>query len=117
MIITALAEEQLLSDAATGAQAQIASREFVMDQPLVTGRLRRFMGFNFIHSERLPVVAGDTQCIAFRQSALLLAIGKDSTGRISERPDKSYSMQVFYSMTIGATRMEELGVVNVITDI
>jgi hypothetical protein len=38
---------------------------------------------------------------------MLLALGKDMTTRISERDDKSYATQVYASMTIGATRMEE----------
>jgi hypothetical protein len=110
--VNAEAEEDLLSDATDA--AQITSRDYVADQPLVTGRIRRFMGFNFIMSNRLTLDAnGDRQIIAWRQSALGLAIGKDSSGRMSERPDKSYAMQVFYSMTIGTTRLEEAGVVEI----
>jgi len=38
---------------------------------------------------------------------MLLGVGKDISSRISERADKNYATQVFLSMTIGATRMEE----------
>ena len=41
------------------------------------------------------------------KSGLKLGIGKDASARISERADKNYATQVFYSMIIGATRMEE----------
>ena len=36
-----------------------------------------------------------------------LAVGKDVMARIDERSDKSYSTQVYYCATFGATRMEE----------
>ena len=34
--------------------------------------------------------------------------------RIEERADKSFSTQVFHSMDIGATRMDETGVVEIL---
>jgi len=41
------------------------------------------------------------------KSGLLKATGDDIQTRITERDDKSYSVQPFCSMSIGATRMEE----------
>ncbi|MFN9542120.1 MAG: phage capsid protein [Alphaproteobacteria bacterium] len=32
---------------------------------------------------------------------------------MTERPDKNYATQVFYSMSAGATRMQETGVVEI----
>jgi hypothetical protein len=113
MTLSSASERQLIASAT----ATVASRDFVSDQPVVSGKLQRLMGFNFIHTERLNLDGSGHQIhFAWRKSALKLAIGKDSTGRISERPDKSYSMQVFYSMTIGAVRMEEEGVKQIAID-
>jgi len=42
-----------------------------------------------------------------------LGVGKDVNARIDERADKSYATQVYYCMSIGATRMEEEKVVEV----
>jgi hypothetical protein len=42
-----------------------------------------------------------------------MAIGKDVMARIDERSDKSYSTQVFYCATFGATRMQETSVVEI----
>jgi len=36
-----------------------------------------------------------------------LAIGKEPVVKISERADKNYATQVFTSMSIGSTRMQE----------
>ena len=43
----------------------------------------------------------------FLQDGITLAVGKDVQARIDERADKSYATQVYYCMSIGATRMEE----------
>ena len=37
----------------------------------------------------------------------------DTLARITERADKNYATQVFYSMSIGATRMQEVAVVEI----
>ena len=55
----------------------------------------------------------DRLCFAYTEDAIKLAIGKDVTGRIDERADKSYSTQIYYCMDIGATRMEEEKVVEI----
>ena len=105
--LSAAGEEDLIQDSTFVA----SSRDFVNDQPVVSGRLMRLGGFNFVHTQRhLLTATSEQRHFLWRQSAITLAIGKDSTGRIGERADKSYSTQVFYSMTIGAVRMEELGV-------
>ena len=49
----------------------------------------------------------DRLVYAFTQDAVKLAIGADVKAKISERDDKSYATQVYYSMALGAVRMEE----------
>jgi hypothetical protein len=41
-------------------------------------------------------------------------MGKEPTARIDERADKSYATQIYYCQTLGATRMEETKVVEVL---
>jgi hypothetical protein len=90
------------------AEDQVQSSDYNTVKALVRGEIDEFMGFRFIrlNSARLPLATADRSCIAFTKSGITLALGQDSVGRISERDDKSYSTQVFYSMTIGAVRME-----------
>ena len=57
-----------------------------------------------------------TELVLLGQKNIKLGVGKDTMSRIDERPDKSYSTQVFYCATFGATRMEEEKVVSVICD-
>jgi hypothetical protein len=55
-------------------------------------------------------------CFAWAEDGVKLAVGKDVMAKIDERADKSYSTQVFYCSTFGATRMEEAKVVSVLCD-
>jgi len=87
---------------------QITSADYNSVKALVQGQIDSFMGFKFIRTERLGTDAnGNRQVLAFNQSALGLAVGSDISTKISERADKNYATQVFLSMTIGATRVED----------
>ena len=44
---------------------------------------------------------------------MLLALGSDIKGRVIERPDKSFSVYAYASLSCGATRMEEEKVVEI----
>lgn len=83
---------------------------------LVQGEVNTFLGFEFIVSTRLAVASNIRTCFAWADGGIKLAVGKDSTSRIDERSDKSYSTQVYYCAQFGATRMEEASVVSVLCD-
>jgi hypothetical protein len=87
---------------------QITSSDFNSVKALVQGDIDTFMGFRFIRSERLGTDAnGNRQVLAFTNTSMGLALGKDIQTKISERADKNYSTQVYLCMTIGATRVED----------
>jgi hypothetical protein len=99
------------------ATTQVTSSDFNTVKALATGQLDSFLGFKFIVSNRLLLANTDDRlCYAFTADAIKLAIGKDVTARIDERADKSYATQVYYSMAIGATRLEEKKVVEIPCD-
>lgn len=121
-------------------QTQVTSADYNTVKALVRGELDTYLGFKFIHTERLPIasatafsgytfdsksglnggdaavsLAGTETCgIAFVGDGLLLGKNEDMVGRIDERPDMSYSHQVYTSMDFGAVRMEEVKVVAVL---
>ncbi len=74
------------------------------------------MGFEFIVTNRLSKASNIRSCFAWAEDGLTLAIGKDVMARIDERSDKGYATQVYYCMSIGATRMEEEKVVQIDCD-
>jgi len=87
---------------------QITSADYNSVKALVSGQIDTFLGFKFIRSQRLGQDSTpNRQNLAFTKSAIGLALGADISTKISERADKNYATQVFLSMTIGATRIEE----------
>lgn len=83
--------------------------------PLRDGKIAMIMGFEVIHSERL-LNNGSSQARipAWRKSAMGLGINKDISGQIAPRPDKRFSMYVYTDMSIGATRLEEPKLVEIV---
>ena len=87
---------------------KVTSGDYASIKALVQGQIDTYLGFNFIRTERLGLDGdGNRQVLAFCKSAIGLAVGSDIATKISERADKNYATQVFLSMTIGATRVED----------
>ena len=113
-------------------QDEITNADYNTVRALVNGEIDSFMGFKFIRIERLPsntlAINGDVtngtigagaaigaarRCFAFAGSGLMLGLGADVKGRVDELPAKHYAKQVYASMTMGATRLEESKVVEI----
>ena len=67
-------------------------------------------------TNRLAKSGDNRTCFAWAEDGLALAIGKDVNARIDERADKGYATQVYYCMSVGATRMEEEKIVQILCD-
>ncbi|KKL17782.1 hypothetical protein LCGC14_2482070, partial [marine sediment metagenome] len=82
------------------------------------GHIDTFMAFKFLKSTRLPVGAdtGATSSYAFAQDAIVLAIAQEPEVSISVRHDLCDSVQVFSTLSIGATRVEGPAVVEIELD-
>lgn len=114
---------------------KIINADYALVKALVQGDIDSFMGFKFIRLERLPVSANATtynvatgevgsgtgtlplgarRAFAWKRDGLLLSTASEVKGRISELPGKHYAHQVYASMSIGAVRMEEAKVVEVL---
>jgi len=91
----------------------VTSSDYNTVKALVQGEIDTFLGFKFLVSTRLSATGSNRRVIAWAEDGLLLSIGKDITAKIDERADKGYATQVYYAMSIGATRMEEEKVVEI----
>lgn len=116
-IITAKQHTDLLNE------VQVTSLDYNTRPVLVDGMIKSFMGFNFIHSERIPGAAnfnttlsstvtgyttGTTWLVpAFAKSGMALGVWNDIVGRVDELPQKNYDWQVYGKGTFGASRVEE----------
>ena len=93
---------------------EVKSSDYNTVKALAQGELDSFLGFKFIRTERLGLDgSSNRRVVAWAQDGMALAIGKEPTARIDERADKNYATQVYYSMAIGATRLEEEKVVEI----
>jgi hypothetical protein len=92
---------------------EVKSSDYNTVRALASGQIDTFLGFKFVRSQRLDLTSGVRKCLAYTESGLGLAVGADITTRISERDDKNYATQVFLSMVIGATRIEDAKVVEI----
>jgi hypothetical protein len=116
---------------------KVTSADYAAIKALVHGEVDTFMGFKFHKTQRLPtsgtggflasintstgVVTLTTgngnntrRCFAWVESGIVQSTGMEMRGRIDERADKSYSTQVYASMSVGAARLEEKKVVAVL---
>jgi hypothetical protein len=93
----------------------VTSSDFNTVKALAMGEINSFVGFNFIVTNRLGVDGSSARRVfAWAMDGIKLAVGREPTARIDERADKSYATQIYYAMTLGATRMEEKKVVEVL---
>lgn len=94
---------------------QVRSSDYNVVRVLASGSLNSYMGFDWVRVEApiLPLNAAATRrrTVVWATEAVWLAFGADVTGSIDRRPDKNNSTQVFYSMDLGAARLDDLGVV------
>jgi hypothetical protein len=95
---------------------QVTSSDYNTVKALSAGIVDSFLGFRFIVSNRLALASNIRTCFAWAEDGIKLAMGKDVMARIDPRADKSYSTQVYYCATFGATRMEEEKVVSIACD-
>lgn len=108
-IITAQQHDDLLNE------AQAISLDYNTRPVLVDGKITAFMGFNFVHTERLPLNSSSQRRVpAFAKSGMHLGLFNDINTMISERADKGYATQVYVKGTFGATRTEEGKVVEIV---
>jgi len=101
------------------AETQIISTDFNDKPVLVEGRIERFLGINFVHTELLSTGTDDqagtsTQVPLWVKSGAYLGLWQDMTTDISQRKDlSSLPWQAYVMGTFGGTRLEETKVVKI----
>lgn len=86
---------------------EVKSADYNTVKALAEGKIDTFMGFKFKMINRLAKSSTTRKCLCWAKDGVLLGINAEATGRITERADKNYSTQVYYSQALGSTRMEE----------
>lgn len=100
---------------------EVTNSDYNVVKALVEGTLSptgtssggRWLGFEFVRTERLLTSGSDRLCYGYQKKAYQLAVQQDVMGRIDERPDKNFAWQVYMKLACGATRLEEARTVEI----
>lgn len=87
-------------------EVQVANKDYGNSAVLVDGKVKRFMGIDFMITERLNITSGNRLIPVWLKSGLYLGVWNDIKAEITKRADKSYATQVYLCMTLGATRTQ-----------
>lgn len=126
------ARQQLLND------TQATSSDYASVKALTTGKINSFMGFTFHRTQRLPVTAAATnytvatgqvltgapgvlaagarRCFAWIEEGMVSSFGEELFVDIGPRRDKRMSTQIYARHSVGAVRLEEDLVLEVLID-
>ena len=128
LAITGKQRQNLLRD------KELTDQDFAVVKALVQGKVDFFMNFNFIRSQRLPVTSavtaydpldgslgggsnlpgGARRCFAWIGDGMISVTGEDLFVDVGPRRDKKMNTQIFVEHSVGAVRMEEVKVVEII---
>lgn len=108
--ISSLEHDSLLKE------AKIANRDYNGAAVLENGKVKRFLGFDFLLTERLDIVSGNRRIPAWVKSGMHFAVWQDIMAQIGQRADKRYAWQVYTNMTVGATRLESGKLIQILCD-
>ena len=93
---------------------EVTNSDYNVVKSLVQGELNTWVGFSFIHTERLLTDTSSRRlCYAWQKWAVQLAIQKEIEGRLDERIDKNMAWQIYMKMCMGATRLEENRIIQI----
>lgn len=93
------------------ATTEVSSADFNTVRALASGQIDTFLGMVFIWSTRLPKTGNIRSCFAWQRNAMGLAIGRDIQNFVEPRYDKNGAQQVRFTLYMGATRVDNAGVV------
>lgn len=100
-------------------EIQIINTDYSAKPVLVDGRIRTFLGINFIHYEAATTGTDDdagtsTQIPLWAKSGMHLGMWSDLEANVTQRTDLTgQPWQVYTKMTLGATRLEEKKIVKI----
>lgn len=96
---------------------EVTSSDYNSVKALVEGKIDSFMGFTFKRTQRVATQSGESahrRCPCWVKSGILLATSYEISVDIGPRRDKRNSTQVYVTMGIGASRMNEYKVVEIL---
>lgn len=105
-VLTAKQEEDLMNDAKYN---NIQYGTPILD----SGKLKSYLGFDFVHKEGLPISSSTRKIPVFVKSCVALGEWETMLIDFSSRKDKQSKPYLYMEQTIGATRLNEKGCVEI----
>lgn len=84
---------------------QVANRDYG-GGVLMDGKVKRFMGVDFVLTEQLTITSGNRLIPLWLKSGMYFGVWNDIKAEITKRADKSFATQIYLSMTVGASRTQ-----------
>jgi len=84
---------------------EVINSDYAVRKSLSEGAVTTFMGFRFIHCERLPLNSTIRSCFVFKPRAVKIAISQDITADMWRLPAKKNIPYIYVKLGIGGTRM------------
>lgn len=97
---------------------QVSNSRYSDVKALIDGTVTRFMGFNFIYSERLAhdLSTDIRTCFAWYRDGIALGDVQQPRARIDILPTQNHTIQIRTTMVTGATRLQEGYVIMILCD-
>jgi len=112
LVASATAKEQLLKE------VKATNGDYTINKPMDSGVIRNFYGFNlvFLPGGIIEKTANVADYFAYERTGVVFGQVENLFLRADDRPDMSYSKQIYYEMTAGAGRLEEARVIKILGD-
>lgn len=95
-------------------EIRIVSKDFNDEPVLVEGKVKRWLGVNFIHTELNEVAGGNIMLPMYAKSGMHLGIWEDIMTDVDQRKDlQGLPFQAYVKLMAGATRTEEKKIIEI----
>lgn len=97
---------------------EVTSSDYNTVRALVQGQINTFLGFEFVKSQRLPLVsATDVRSVlCWHKEGIVLGTGQGRKARLDILPTQNHTIQIRTTEVIGSTRLEEARIVEIFCD-
>lgn len=84
---------------------EVINSDYAVRKSLAEGAVTTYMGFRFIHCQRLPLASSVRSCFIFKPRALKLAVSQDVVGDMWRLPAKKNIPYIYTKVGLGTSRM------------
>jgi hypothetical protein len=95
---------------------EVTNTDFNTVRALVSGEIDTFLGCRFKHTQVTLKSGNNRSALMFPRRGMVLSFGMAPQVNVSPRPDKNYSIQVHLQCSLGASRMWEQQMVEILCD-